>query len=302
MSRNMLTKRGDRRQALQTFYQEAHPEWQYFSTHNLSHKLAVIDELEGAHSSHSQLLAGDMSLECAFSSGDLNERAELIDRARVDWENCLDFVNKSGHHRLDQHTERAARQLIFLPHYNRLLMLGEMPEANQTSTREAYDKLMLVACTIVQDGLPDDPGQRSGLVGSISELSVIALLNRFTLQTNTTHQFAALPSFVSQDLGVGKKGAPKKPQWDVSVYTRYDESEPILLTYKIQVKSKYLDNPEQYDDDIDVVYVRNDLSPANYTLRVTQILQDCLAEYYDGNPKAAEALDGYTDKLLDLLD
>lgn len=155
--------------------------------------------------------------------------------------------------------------------------------------------------TRISEGHRKEAGQ---VKGAASELAVLLLHQRFTMESLLDGSLLALPSYLSEDNNIlDQDGTKISNCWDISVYTEYPPEEP-KIAHRIQVKSRFDKRTQKYDSDIPVICIDRDLA-ANYAERsdgvepITIVRERCLEFAQTAGEMIVERLDARMEKLLE---
>lgn len=269
---------------------------------DLADRMVILEYCETRDKCTFFATAGEMCLSMVFNEpGREGTNPEMwLDRAEQNWRTAIQRTNQRDSDVFCQAALRLASSDSYLARVDGLIL--------PTSQRElSYRGVVRAAATQI-DALKQNPQVfNGGLAGSMAELSVWSILERFSLR-NSDNCWAASPSLPYEDMGT--PGVGKKLSWDTSVFTQYDYAVAPDLTYKVQTKAGYRRNGYGYDDDIAVIslsrhlVLKDDSDPER--LPFHQVAQECYDELFSANPTrakiAAQRLNLREGVLLDLLD
>ena len=207
------------------------------------------------------------------------------------WRRSLQLRRTEGF--LDSYSGRSLVRLANLPLYRSHILSGAMPSGKRL--RQAYWDTVEAGHQHLSalEQAPDDVFSGE-LVGNISEIETLALLQRFGLILDD-RSWLSVPADMTQDM------APLADQrWDISVYTQVGKSQPPAMTYKVQVKSLFHPGERTYAPEIAIVHPMDDLGLGSRRIGIGTIINDCKGEYR--NPaQFTPVLEARTEKLLDIL-
>lgn len=278
-------------------------------------RISIIDSLETSDQYVDLCFAAQFAIDTAWdlpSNSDL--KSHLFDKAEGLSVQIIQEreVYKNLHERV---TATAALMLVSMD-ISRGLSDGIMPSQEQIT--QYTDGLTDLACYLNYDiwifEQLEKFRKQTDLIGILSEINVLALLNRFSTRNIGDGSYVAVPARYSEDraLKPGEERDLSQPNykqgWDISVFAANACGEP-RLAHKIQVKNRYSSHNvgEVYAPDISVIYERQDLvlgygvqkrKDKNYVQH--NIVRD-LALEREGDKRATEHLDRRTEKLLEIM-
>lgn len=285
-------------------------------TDSIDKKAAIVTDLEDEGVISGIVLAGDLSLSLSYLHDDIDHKIAFFNRAKEDWERALKVQSYRSNH-TDAVVGRAAISLVFLKQHRALNFYDQL--ASPEDQDQTYRRLIEIGQRCLEGWDYYENLRKIShcheLAGVVSEIDVLLLLLRFT-RTLGDSSWAPLPALVTQDRGKRVTDQTMaRNGWDIGVYTHTDETKAPELTYKIQVKtdrnqrikSDKIDQASiKYDDDIVVVYARNDLSlDPNFRMARNFVINTCNEELHAPNSKSrrplSRKLNQQTDKLLEII-
>lgn len=281
---------------------------EYLSARDATNKQRAIGNLECCGPS-GLVFAGDACLEMAFSTMNDNEKLSWLDRAGQNWRKCIEQQPLYST-KLNSDSAAASMQLAHENVYRWLNLLHTLPP--QKVVEQTYLNILdLGSDFLTRQQLKDtnarDREESQSLRGSLSELSVLALLHRFALRQMDDQSWLAVPALTTENCGT-RSYSLDSYKWDISVLTQADNSQPPERTYEIQVKSsdkQYGKDRVTYNKDLTLVHISPDLALAVDGPQVSNtrngILQECLSELLNDDQEATARLDERTEKLLEIL-
>ncbi len=279
----------------------------------------IYDALQDSGSALSLYLAGAVALDIASKrSLSDTERLGWITNASDSWRQILDTSTITGG--VSHFTVDSSIRLSALPSYTSILLNNELP--TEKIRTKYYKDLCLIgglACKKWQESVQAreqhfdtklSRDNRIRLAGTIGELAVLMLYQRFIKQELGDKEQLALTSRLTEDRGIGRNGGSYEvTAWDISVFQQFNE-ENIEMPYKIQVKTSDKNKAQRsfrYSDDVSVVVIKKDLAltpdEQENGFSPSQIICDILAEQENSNTSATNRrLEERTEKLLDKVD
>ena len=250
--------------------------------------------------------AGELCVELAMRTTDIIQTAELLDRAKKDFQT----VTRPDVHpaTMDGNQARALIHLAQLPNHAFMAAHGELP------TPEAAQKTYLStikAATKVADAFEiatkKGDSRTISLAGVSAETSLTLLGQRYGIWSGIGSEtwFMMLAYYSEDHLNLNTTKASRNKAWDATIFTKIDEI--VEPTYRIQIKSseraRGLSRDASPDSGIVTVCVRPDLQLAkSESFRSTTIIRECAGELAGTWPNAGPNLEARTDKFLDKLD
>jgi hypothetical protein len=273
--------------------------FKFVDSTNKHQKNQIAESYANTNNGRSLMLAGDMFIELASDSKlNSNNCAAYLDKAHDCWKRSMSLNSL-----VSSTSIRSANQLANFDSYVNLLLYQRSPSLH--SAEKTYSNIVDL-CSIANNQLRDknsnsDRSERKIMIGLLSELSITALLYRFSLKEDLRDniEWSILPSFLSEDTGVKLFANDRRNSWDISIYSHY-ESSPELL-YKIQSKTsdKIVD---PYTDEIAVVYL-NDIGRSDApTMNLDENIAALLYREQSNELSATNRLDEITERLLEEID
>ncbi len=141
---------------------------------------------------------------------------------------------------------------------------------------------------------------KTGILGSLGEFAVLALLNRWTIKNENHNEILSFKSFFDEDYGYDCL-SKEIPKWDIDILQFTKDG--ISLTDRIQVKST--DDYYSHDhNEVTNLYIKQHLGIHDQESRIiSQIIRSCKNEADDRiTDSESRKLDDRTDKLLETID
>lgn len=263
------------------------------------------------------LLAGQVYLESAIRPKKNYQSQIYINNAGEMFNRC---INMNVNNFRDKYTDlsyqfRALVHTTLLPTYY-FLTDKKLPPNNVTENM--YSNLLNVGKKMVDEYFreknntdEDNIINKSKLYGLISEVGVLALLQRFSIKEDGigSDTYTATLTTFSDDFR-NKSGSTINHASDINVYTKLSDNDPTTLSYAVQVKSNkyqgtYEINPNtiRMEDEkgISRIYLNPDLKLGEWDKFVgSNILSECYGE--TENKNFTQKLDERTERLLENLD
>lgn len=258
---------------------------EFFSTRNPNKRQEVVRRVESfKNAPHYAFTAGEMCLELAHAKNQSPERsANWMDRAQTNWIRTITVSKEVTHH-----VGRASAQLaLYDTHFSHAV---ERKIPSTEILQADYRKLLQVTQAQAAElhGATERSERLSNIAGALGEWSVDLLAMRFSINEGDG-TWMAVPSLISQDMGVKKPGYAKNDSWDTSIFTQYDADLPPELTYKVQTKTRQQPDEDEYEDDITVIHVSSDLDVGRmggrHGVPSTRIPHECYAEEHNPDTK-----------------
>ena len=198
-------------------------------------------------------------------------------------------------------------QLAHLGIYKSMYLARQTPDASDVQI--TYGALLDLGKEISHALEPNAKignDRRGAIVGVASELGIMQLLYRFIIKTDS-HEWAVMPSLLSEDHSTGTHQSDLREGWDVGVYEQYSASDQPSLLFKAQVKSSKKRAEElRYAPGIAVIYALHDLcTTGEYMLHPSTISDECFYETFSSDMESVvevtKKLDQREQLLLDIL-
>lgn len=252
--------------------------------------------------------AGAMCLELASREGVSEDlRETLLEEAGGIWAHAVDkWWDEED---VQPPTLRSAIGLACLPSRTSIILDRTLPGSETVDAmHESLCNVGLMAIkahkTRISEGHRKEAGQVKGVA---SELAVLLLHQRFTMESLLDGSMLALPSHLSEDNDIlDRDGTKISNCWDISVYTEYPPEEPEIA-HRIQVKSRFDKRDQKYASGIPVVCIDRDLA-ANHAERsegvesITIVRERCLEFAQSAGEMIIERLDARMEKLLECVE
>ncbi|MFO0920256.1 MAG: hypothetical protein U0451_01130 [Candidatus Saccharimonadales bacterium] len=274
----------------------------------------IFSELVKQGSDEALFNAGALALDVASKSSiDDAERIYWLQRANQSWSRISAKVSKTGN--LTHGAVNSAIHHATLPAYQVMLLSETLPDFKVRN--RMYDNLCQIGeCAIgkfseltTQERTRLNIERQMRLAGTIGELSILLMLQRFARNKLNNREQLTLPSRLSEDNGINRRaGSPIAKAWDINIFQQFDTDDIIDNPFKIQVKTRKPRHQKHYsyNDEITLVHIREDLFVADKEnhdkLSPLTIIRELIHDYRGSATKTLlRRLDNRTEKLLDIL-
>lgn len=281
---------------------------------------------EGNENGHmrASYMVGAMAVESAAKLTIMpDEQVDLLAKASDSWRSIITASERFSSPNI--YTLQAKLGLATLPAEMSLALTDKLPA--ECFQQEMFDNLLELASFskeysryIYENPNTSDRVKRnafSELSGFNSELAVLLIHQRFSLNARTLGQLA-LPAYYSEDHGmIAGRGSSKSHAWDINLYEEDEDGVDVLA--KIQVKSRasaLRKHRKNYASDILTICVAEDLARHDQVkdFKATWVLNDIENEYNGQRVdqitpminrrmnKSSSRLEVMTDKLLNVIE
>ena len=183
--------------------------------------------------SQGKLWAGEIALEQAFL--DMDDPEKVIDHltyaverfSRVE-EVAAYFATKTSRAVL----ARAAIQSALIPVYAWMTLCGQLPPTKSQVTEKAHGDTITIGYQLTKaysSGKYVSEDEKPYMSGMISEVAILALLQRFAIREVGGNTFSPILSTLREDRR-NNSGSTVNHGWDISVFTQLEEANPIFST------------------------------------------------------------------------
>ena len=245
-------------------------------------------------------LAGQLCIEQAYKSADVENKAELLSRAKDNFEAVSSQRHVDG--RITSHHARALLNLAQLPNHAYIAATDRLP--HDSIAKMAYEATLeaaIVTAKAFRTAQTKRDSQIIELSGLAAEASVVLLGQRTGIQKIGSESWFPTWSLYSEDHG-NRHGGVMERSWDVSVREQL-EDEPHRVASKLQVKSSLLASNPQHTSaqtDITVLYLRSDLAlHPNESVSCTAVISELAQEAERGEDYVVSKLDARGELFLD---
>jgi len=272
----------------------------------------IVENLTKNGSDLGLYYAGAIALDIASREMlDRDERVTWLLQAYNNWSRINENTLRTGN--LTALAINSVMHQAALPSYQAILTAGSLPKREARSAM--YLRLMglgrMSITRLAELAGPEASiariDERKDLAGTIGELSVLLLMQRFARQELDDKEQITLPSRFSEDRGKKRhRGSTIVNAWDLSVFQQFSSSDQIEMPYRIQVKTRENNhNPHyEYGKGISLVRIREDLSLSSDEHRNNSLGIKIIKELLDESNSSAttETLNARTELLLDKIE
>ncbi len=275
-----------------------------FLSGEIRHNQAI--SLLSQTSSEGLLWAGEIALENAQL---VRSKASILDnlqKAKLMLMRAEAIRLHTNKGRVDHVVARAQLQSLHLPVYGCLALEHSLP--SQQVAEKTYPRTLQVGMALAKEyeqtsnNTPEELELRKDMSGTLGEIAVLTLLERFALNIGSDSWYPFLAYF-SEDRR-NRHGSTIGRGWNISVFTDLDEHQ-IDQCYRVQVKTILAHHAYSLpmSEGISLVAINPDLK-INLSDRQqlsSQIIEECNQEL-TGESQYSAGLEQRTEKLLKIMD